>query len=80
MEFVGKVEEYGMKLEEKVQEKKNEKIKQDSVLSVGVALGKLRKNKSVDAVSNKSFKILILNLVLLEYVFTFVPSKRNYYT
>ena len=55
MEFVGKVEEYGMKLEEKVQEKKNEKIKQDSVLSVGVALGKLRKNKSVDVVSIKFF-------------------------
>ena len=52
MEFVGKVEEYGMKLEEKVQEKKKEKIKQDSVLSVGVALSKLKKNKSeVDAVS-----------------------------
>ena len=67
MEFVGKVEEYGMKLEEKVQEKKNEKIKQDSVLSVGVALSKLRKNKSVDAVSNKSLKILILNLAFLEF-------------
>ena len=68
MEFVGKVEEYGMKLEEKVQEKKKEKIKQDSVLSVGVALSKLRKNKSVDAVSNKSLKILILNLAFLEFV------------
>ena len=67
MEFVGKVEEYGMKLEEKVQEKKKEKIKQDSVLSVGVALGKLRKNKSVDAVSYKSLKILILNLAFLEF-------------
>ena len=67
MEFVGKVEEYGMKLEEKVQEKKKEKIKQDSVLSVGVALSKLRKNKSVDAVSNKSLKILILNLAFLEF-------------
>ena len=57
MEFVGKVEEYGMKLEEKVQEKKKEKIKQDSVLSVGVALSKLKKNKSeVDAVSIDSEK------------------------
>ena len=57
MEFVGKVEEYGMKLEEKVQEKKKEKIKQDSVLSVGVALSKLKKNKSeVDSVSIDSEK------------------------